>query len=492
MNTFHAQLLSFTALAVVVAPTSAQTPPQYTAEWLGSAASVTAINSAGTIVGTEPLAPANERGWVAKSGSPQAPLPLPPGRISSRVYDINDTGVIAGTVSSASYADPHFGAVAAIWIPSGGGYTIQEFGKLPGDIGSAATALNSVGDIVGYSQGGMFQRAVWFTAPGGILDLTPTGAFDPRGINDQRVIVCYSTAASRLDLDTMVLENLGVPAGSYNATLGGSINASHQVAGVAILATSTSCNRQTARYTDGIGWEVFGSCGSNNGPGNINDLGDMTMRVTLSPVVRFEGIGTFTIESLVVAPVGHWFLFSGTGLINNARQITVAGTNPTTGQSGVLLLTPTTQLGTTLCSGDGSAGNCPCGNASASAARQGCLHSVASGALLTATGSANVSQDDLVLHVASAPPHKVALFLQGLPGPALPLGAGLRCMANPIKRLEPFVLDANGAGSSTISVVTHGSIAPGMSRVYQTWFRDPTGPCGQASNLSAGLRIDWQ
>lgn len=493
MSKAYPRFLVVTTLAVLLVPASAQTPPQYTPELIASAASFTAINHSGTVIGTEPSAPASERGWVASSGSPQTLLPLPPGRISSRVYDINDAGVISGTVSSVTYAEPSFGAVGAIWTPSaGGGYTVQELGKLPGDVGSAATALNNVGDIVGYSQGGTYQRAVWFTAPGGILDLTPTGAFDPRSINDQRVVVCYSTACSRLDLDTLVLENLGTPPGGYVATLGGSINASNQVAAVAILSTSTSCDRQTARFTDGIGWETFASCGKHNGPGNINDLGDVTMRVTLSPVVHFEGIGSFTIESLIVAPVGHWFLYSGTGQVNNARQLVVSGTNPTTGQSGVLLLTPTVQLGTAVCSGDGSAGSCPCGNASAAAALQGCVHSAASGALLTATGSASVSQDDLVLHVTSAPPNKLALFLQGVPGPAVPFGAGLRCLGKPTKRLEAFVLDNHGAGSSTISIVTKGSIGPGMSRVYQTWFRDPIGPCGQSSNLSAGLRIDWQ
>jgi hypothetical protein len=216
------------------------------------------------------------------------------------------------------------------------------------------------------------------------------------------------------------------------------------------------------------------------------------MRVIQSPVVRFEGIGTYGIEGLVAAPVGHWYLFSGSGLINNARQIVVGGTNPTTGQSGILLLSPMAQLGTTLCSGDGSAGSCPCGNASANAARQGCVHSAASGALLTATGSDSVSQDDLVLHVAAAPPNKFALFFQGVPAPAFAFGAGLRCAANPIVRLEAFLLDATGSGSSTVSIATLGSAAPGLSRVYQAWFRDPIGPCGQTSNLSAALRIDWQ
>lgn len=480
------------------AAAAAQSPPSYTAEFLGTATGATAMNQSGRMVGTEPLAPANERAWVAGHGSPLAPLPLPPGRMSSRAYDINDAGVIAGTVSSVSYADPNFGAIAALWIPNGtGGYTIQELGKLPGDVGSAATALNNVGDVVGYSFGGMFRRAVWFTGPGGILDLDPLGAFDPSAINDQRMVVCFCTIpftnhCGRFDLNTLVVEDLGLPPGDFRTTTGAAINASNQVAGLGILTTGTSCDRVAARYTDGIGWQVFSGCGPMNGCGSLNDLGDVTMWINTAAYVRFEGIGTARIEDLIVPPVGHWSLFIGTGRINNARQIAVGGTNSTTGESGLLLLTPDTAVGMSTCSGDGSTRPCPCANESGPGQGQGCRNSAGVGAVLYGTGSNVVANDDLVLHVAQGPANKTAWFLQGGSAISAPFWDGIRCAGNPLIRLQAIRLNAIGAGDSTVSIVARGGATSGTSRIYQSWFRDPQGPCGTGANISAGLQVAWQ
>jgi hypothetical protein len=486
---------SLTRLALFFSPALAlgQSPPSYSVELLANTHGLADLNAAGQVVGVDPLYPANERGWVAGPDVPLTYLPLPVGRISSRVCSINDLGVIVGAVSSETYAEPSFGAIAAVWTPDGsGGYTVQELDKLPGDLGSLATALNDLGDIVGYSQGGMFRRAVWFNSSTGIQDLTSTGAFDPKDINEQRVVVCYSQHCSRLDLDTMVLEDLGIPQGSYTNTLGGSINESNQVAGVAILSTGTHCDRQAARYTDGVGWEVFGGCGSNNGAGSINDLGDMTMWWNVSSIVYFEGIGSYAIESLIDAPVGQWYTGAGaTGLINASRQIAIFAQNTGTGESGIVLLRPITYVGTGMCAGDGLDAPCPCGNESGVGEFNGCLNSSGTGARLLGTGSSSVAQDDLVLNISQGPAHQTALLFQGGVGGALPFFDGLRCAANPLTRLQVVTLDASGAASSSVSIVTKGNVVPGMTRAYQAWFRDPMGPCGSGANLSAGLQITW-
>ena len=40
--------------------------------------------------------------------------------------------------------------------------------------------------------------------------------------------------------------------------------------------------------------------------------------------------------------------------------------------------------------------------------------------------------------------------------------------------------------------VTGGAVAPGDSRVYQLWYRDPAlSPCGTGSNLSSALLVQW-
>lgn len=187
---------------------------------------------------------------------------------------------------------------------------------------------------------------MYYRAPGDVVDLTSTGIFDPVAINEERVLVDQSFTVKRLDLDTMVGEDLGVPPPGpggmhYVATRSAAINESGQVAGQAILATSTDCDRQGARYTGGAGWEVFSMCGPNNGASDINDRGDMVMRIGIAPYVRLEGRGTFAAESLIVSDTGHWYAVTGTaGWINDARQVVIYATNPATGETGALLLTP--------------------------------------------------------------------------------------------------------------------------------------------------------
>jgi probable HAF family extracellular repeat protein len=258
--------------------------------------------------------------------------------------DISDGGVIVGAVGP--YSSPEFSGKAAAWYPDGiGGFTVALLGQLPGHSMSWATAVNDVGDIVGYSSNGTYRYPALFTAPGGVLDLSSTGVFDPVDINDRRVLVDHSFTAKRLDLNTMIAEDLGVPApgagggGSYLATRGENINEANQVSGAAILSTSTSCDRQGARYTDGVGWEIFSGCGPNNSAYDLNDLGDVMMRLNVDVYVRFEGLGTFRVQDLISSDVGTWYVILSYGIcINNARDMVVFATNPTTDQSGALFL----------------------------------------------------------------------------------------------------------------------------------------------------------
>ncbi len=322
-----------------VLPTVSADPPTYTAQLITptiSTISAAAMNEAGDVVGRSTT---GSGGWVSYAGAPAVFLPLPPGANYSFPSDINDAGVIVGSVGPSG--SPGYGEAVA-WIPDGsGGYTIQQFGTLPGDIYSDATAVNNVGDIVGYSRDGMFRHPVLFTAPGGIQNLTSTGVFDPTDINDQRVLVDHSYTCKRLDLDTMVVEDLGTPGPGYNSSNGEAINESGQVAGSVINTSGGNCLSHAARYTDGVGWEVLSGCGQTNSAWDLNDLGDVVMPLNVAPYVRFQAIGTFLIEDLIVADVGHWYVINGFGLtINNSRQMAVPATNSVTGEGGIILLTP--------------------------------------------------------------------------------------------------------------------------------------------------------
>lgn len=316
-------------------------PPTYSPQFLAPAIP-SEMNASGDVIGTESL-PGGTRAYIVGPDRPLQLLPLPAGMTSSLAVDLSDGGVIVGAVSPFSSTD--FGGKATAWYPDGaGGFTVALLGLLPGHSSSRATAVNDVGDIVGYSSNSMFRYPVLFTAPGGVMDLSSTGVFDPVDINDRRVLVDQSFTAKRLDLNTMIAEDLGVPpdeAGgvSFRATRAENINEANQVSGAAILATSTSCDRKAARYTDGVGWQIFSGCGANNSAYDLNDLGDVMMRLNVDVYVRFEELGTFRVQDLIVSDVGTWYVVNSYGIcINNARDMVVFATNPTTDESGVLFL----------------------------------------------------------------------------------------------------------------------------------------------------------
>jgi len=324
-------------LALLPALTEAQAP-RYHAEFLGPFFPGRTSEN-GEIIGTTSDG-GNQRGYVVRSGHPLQLLPLPNGMISSNAVDINEQGVIVGATST--YYSPEFGGRAIAWESDGaGGYTTRLLGELPGQSLSRAMAVNNVGDIVGYSSDGTYRYPVLFTAPAGVMNLTSKGVFDPVDINDHRVLVDRSFTVKRLDLNTMIVEDLGVPPGSYLATSAAAINEAGQVGGNAILSGGGNCDRVAARYTDGVGWEVFSGCGSGNGVSDMNEQGDVIMPLNVAPYVRFEGLGTFPVEDLIVHEVGHWYVSNFSGLtINSAKSMAVFATNQATGQSGALLLTP--------------------------------------------------------------------------------------------------------------------------------------------------------
>ena len=360
---------SVTQLCIFVAFASsigwAQTPPRYTAVFLGAAVNTTGMNQVGACVGTTPIGTA-QRAWIATARQPLTPLPLPAGMSSSSAEDINDLGVVVGAVSPTT--STQFQPQAAAWTPNAmGGYDVRLLGILPGDDRSYAFAVNNVGDILGTSARNLFGRTVLFAASGPV-ELVGLSNIDPRSINDDRVFIGGSPSCKRVDLDTMVIEDLGVPPGFASAQ-GYEINANGQVAGFAGLPTSLSCALEAARYTDGVGWEIFSGCGVSNACYDLNVRGDVVMKLNVAPYVRFQGLGTFRIEDLIDAPVGHWFVTNGYGIaINDARQMVVPASNLTTGEGGLILLTPRTTcqvnlgfagpgaLRLTLCGGNLSSG----------------------------------------------------------------------------------------------------------------------------------------
>jgi hypothetical protein len=148
---------------------------------------------------------------------------------------------------------------------------------------------------------------------------------------------------------------------------------------------------------------------------------------------------------------------------------------------------------------------CPCGNPPANSPR-GCNNSSATGgARLVSTGSPSLGADTVVFVTDGQRPTATSIVLQGGSPSAngLVFGQGVRCAAGTIKRL--YVKAASG-GSVTApqmgdpsvsarSAAVGDPIAPGTSRYYGVYYRDPTilGGCPAVNtfNVTQTQQIDW-
>jgi len=151
--------------------------------------------------------------------------------------------------------------------------------------------------------------------------------------------------------------------------------------------------------------------------------------------------------------------------------------------------------GSAYCFGDGSGTACPCGNAGG--AGEGCANDTGNGALLSASGSASVASDDLVLRATNLTPGP-GLFFQGdnavNSGNGNPFGDGLRCAGGNVVRLEVQFANSNNSFTteSTISVATKGGVSAGDTKRYQFWYRDSgSSPCNSLFNLTNGYELSW-
>jgi hypothetical protein len=140
------------------------------------------------------------------------------------------------------------------------------------------------------------------------------------------------------------------------------------------------------------------------------------------------------------------------------------------------------------------ASGAPCGNTDASA---GCANSTASGALLSASGSASVGADDLVFTATSVPTNKNGIFYMGGGTAQIPFGDGQQCVVAggtgifryaPVQNSGPTGTLVLGPGivARSQSFAPAGRIQAGQTWNFQAWFRDPAGPCGSGFNTSNG------
>ncbi|MCB9914355.1 MAG: right-handed parallel beta-helix repeat-containing protein [Planctomycetes bacterium] len=163
--------------------------------------------------------------------------------------------------------------------------------------------------------------------------------------------------------------------------------------------------------------------------------------------------------------------------------------------SAIATLTVTAQpLGDVVCSGDGTDPGCPCGNDKDFGS--GCENSTGEGAALSGAGSRSVSAGTAVLTCTHLPANQNGIYFMGTNllngGVGLAFGDGLRC-TNAIKRFS--VQNAGPQGVMTLAnpaALAPAEIGAGATRLFQVWFRDPSGPCGTGWNTSNAYRITFE
>ncbi len=151
-----------------------------------------------------------------------------------------------------------------------------------------------------------------------------------------------------------------------------------------------------------------------------------------------------------------------------------------------------------FCAGDGSGTACPCGNTSPADSGRGCVNSLALSGLVTAQGTASLTNDTVVLKGTGMPDGGVLYFqgtAQQASGAGLAFGDGLLCVGGVIRRLAVKFNAANASslpasGDPALSV--SGALSAAGTVQYQLWYRDAFAFCvAETFNLTNGLAIVW-
>jgi len=326
--------LSLGVLAACAAPTWADAPPSYQVQYLGDGWTGTGMNEHGDVCGSMSPDGTSLLAGVSHAGLPFEVLPLPPGMLTSRAFDINDAGVIVGAVCPNIYVISQ--PTAAVWTPSPSGYTVQVLSALPGDPYCAAYSINNLGDIVGSSGhvGWNPSTGVRFT-PGGTVTL-PDGMLSA-DVNDQRVVLADTRL---LDLDTGLIVTIPLPPGIWQGFLGAGLNNNNDFCGY--IQGNSGCSTFPVRYRQGIGWEFIGGCATTTSATAINDRGDALLYVSPTGAgVSFVSEGFFSLGGLIAPSQGLWNVqYGGANAINNSRQILAAARQGASGPIGAVRLTP--------------------------------------------------------------------------------------------------------------------------------------------------------
>lgn len=296
--------------------------------YLGPACTVTGMSNSGVVIGTW-QDHETTRGWVWVPGGGMQFLPLLPGSTNAHPLAVNDLGLIVGRCDE----------YAAAWSLVSDGSIVKELPGLRGGTAHAATAVNNLGDIVGYSvMPGEGERAVLFDAFAEAIDLGEKGfAAVPQDISDSRVVVGGSL---RMSIESWRLEDLGRPHGFAAATLI-AVNSNNDATGFAQLVTPIENSLLPVRYTDAGGWTLLSDVpGAYSMGHDINEAGEVVFSDPPSIFSDKHGAVRLTETFKARTDPESWVIAPQAGMaINDCGQIALIGNNLSTGEAGAVLLT---------------------------------------------------------------------------------------------------------------------------------------------------------
>jgi len=350
MKTRHAMLL-LTALAA--AATVSAEIPTYRLDVVATHEVTTSLrgaSGAGHLVGDQVVLGVSQPFVATLSGGLQL-LPLPAGYVSGLALDVNDAGIVVGTVADSGF--PWDLGEPAIWTPDGqGDYAVELLAYPPTVLvagqprptdGGQAVAINDVGQIVGFArlQGFIGGPAMLFSQTDDPVDLGELGfQATVRDLNDHGVIVGGSL---RMDLATGAVTDLGLPEPAdgipFTDVIAFAVNDAGEVVAAADLASTVYENYLTYLHNDTEGWirlnpaqlpSRFVGFYDNNDGGDVSASGGVLFRAEGALVPGYAG--------LLEASFASWE--PALGFLDDARRV---ATTATAGElNALVLLTPLT------------------------------------------------------------------------------------------------------------------------------------------------------
>jgi len=144
---------------------------------------------------------------------------------------------------------------------------------------------------------------------------------------------------------------------------------------------------------------------------------------------------------------------------------------------------------------------CPCGNddPEAGCGNTGSDADPSTGGHLAASGTADISSDDLVLTMSGIRAGESLILAASQNRNRVPFGDGFLCVAAPIFRYPLRRTDGSGAatyGPGEVIAISlgfgaAGQVVSGSTWSYMGWYRDPPSPCGSQFNTTNAVSVTW-